>query len=76
MDVVSLEHPPSDIALVGRALAKLFDGRGFVAERFEELVGELLGVERLLEEIGYGLFDFNGVQFNALPNEYLAVIVC
>lgn len=61
VDVVGLKNA-ANIRFVGRAGSQALDRRGLVAESLQEREGELLGVERLLGKLGYGLFDLNGVQ--------------
>ena len=49
------------IGLVRRARTQPLDGRGLVAEGFEESERELCRVLRLLGERGYGLFNLDSV---------------
>lgn len=66
VDVVGLKNA-SKIGLVGSPGAKPFERRGFVAERFEESIRELLSIKRLLSKCGNGFFNFDGVQGSTTP---------
>jgi hypothetical protein len=60
VDVVGLKDA-ADVGLVRLALAQALNRRFLVPECFQEQIGELLGVERLLGERGYGLFNLDRV---------------
>jgi hypothetical protein len=60
MDVVGLQDP-AQVRLVRRAGAQPLDRRFFVAEGLKEREGKLTGIERLLSESRYRLFNFYGV---------------
>ena len=64
VDVVGLQDA-AEVGLVRRARAQPLDRRLLVAEGFKEGERELRGVERLLREVGDGLFDLDGVQLFA-----------
>ena len=60
MDVVCLKDA-AQVGPVRLALSQALEGRLLVAEGLEERERELPGVERLLGEPRYGLFNLNGV---------------
>lgn len=60
VDVVCLEYA-AEVGFVGCARTQAFDGGGFVAEGFEEGVGEGCRVKGVFCKVGDGLFDLNGV---------------
>lgn len=58
MYIVCLKHA-AEIGLVGRSALQALQGRRFIAERFEEGIGECLALKWLLSEQRDGLFDLN-----------------
>jgi hypothetical protein len=66
MDVAGLENA-AKVGFVGGPGAQPFDRRFFVSECFEEGIGKTHRVKRLIRQLRYGLFNFNGVQRSTLP---------
>ncbi len=60
MDVIGLKDA-AKIGLVRLALAQPLDRRLLVAKGLQEREGKFPCVERLLGELGYGLFNLDGV---------------
>lgn len=60
VDVVGLQEA-ADVGLVHRATAELLDRGGYVAERFQERVRELLCIKRLFGQGGNSLFDLGSI---------------
>jgi hypothetical protein len=61
VDVAGLENA-AQVGLVRRPGAQALDGRGLVAEGFQEDVGERCGVKGLLRKVGNSLLNLYGVQ--------------
>lgn len=60
MDVVALQNP-ANIGTVAVAVTQALNGRGFVAERFEELKRKFHRIERAFRQRRNGFFNFDGV---------------
>ena len=61
VDVVGLKDA-AEVGLVRCACAQALDRRLLVAEGFQEGKRKLQPLERLLRQVGDGLFDLDGVQ--------------
>jgi hypothetical protein len=62
MNIVRLKDA-AQVGLVRLSLARALEGRFLVPEGLQGGKGELLRIERLFGQGGYGLFDLDGVHF-------------
>jgi hypothetical protein len=64
------------VRFVRGAGAQPFDRCFFVSERFEESIGKIHRVKRLIRQLRDGFFNFNGVQRSTPGNITQTMPVC